>query len=245
MYIDELSHKLNASNLGCHINGHSFNNIVYADDMVLLATSPNSLQKLLDICSLYAEDHDIVYNVKKSKCMTIKPKLYRNIRVPLLFINGCSLDLVSTYTYLGVVMNDTFYDDDDISRQMCAIYSRGNSLIRKFKFANDTIKVQLFKTFICNFYCAALWSRYHISMYRRIVVSFKRIYRNMFQVRDGSITACMINTGCDPFEVILRKSVYGFRARLFNSDNRLVSVLCDSFYFLNSSVASKWNSMLF
>ena len=33
-------------------------------DMVILSPSANALQKLLDICSVYSEKHDIVYNVK-------------------------------------------------------------------------------------------------------------------------------------------------------------------------------------
>ena len=65
------------------LNGQSFNHIVYYDGM--LASLPNALQKLLDICESYAKEHDILYSVKKSKCMIVKPKVFKDIYVPLVF----------------------------------------------------------------------------------------------------------------------------------------------------------------
>ena len=52
----------------------------YADDMIILSPSATALQKLLDIldiCSVYSEKHDIVYNVKKSVCMVINSAKYK------------------------------------------------------------------------------------------------------------------------------------------------------------------------
>ncbi len=245
VYIDNLSCKLNDSKLGCNFNGQSFNNIVYADDMVVLASSPKSLQKLLDICNSYAAEHDIVYSVKKSKCMTIKPKLFRDIDVPTFYIGGSPLKVVSRYTYLGVVINDDLCDDNDIARQTSSIYARGNSLIRKFKSANDHVKLQLFKTYICTMYGAPLWSQYHVNSYKRIVVAYKRIYRNMLQIKIGSITADMIKVGCDPFDVIIRKYVYSFRNRVIQSNNPMLCVIFQSVGFMYGTVANKWKSILF
>ena len=49
----------------------SQSSLSYADDMVILNPSATALQKQLDICSVYLEKHDIVYNVKKSVCVVI------------------------------------------------------------------------------------------------------------------------------------------------------------------------------
>ena len=38
--------------------------IVYADDTVIMAPSPDALQELLNICDKFAIEHDIIYNVK-------------------------------------------------------------------------------------------------------------------------------------------------------------------------------------
>ena len=39
MYVDELSEELNTCNVGCNLNGHLINHIMYADDLVLISQS--------------------------------------------------------------------------------------------------------------------------------------------------------------------------------------------------------------
>ena len=36
-YVDELSEKLKKCNVGCNLNGHLINHIMYADDLVLIS----------------------------------------------------------------------------------------------------------------------------------------------------------------------------------------------------------------
>ena len=77
LYIDELSGRLSTSNVGCFIDGTCMNHFFYADDICLLAPSAISLQELINICATYGEEHDILYNPLKSKCMIIKPNRYK------------------------------------------------------------------------------------------------------------------------------------------------------------------------
>ena len=39
VYVDELSEELNKCNVGCNLNGHLINHIMYADDLVLISPS--------------------------------------------------------------------------------------------------------------------------------------------------------------------------------------------------------------
>ena len=91
--------------------------------------------------------------------MTIKPQLFRDIAVSTFYIDGSPLKSVSSYTYLGIVINDDMCDNNDITRQASPIYARGrgNCLICKFKSANDSVKSQLFRTYICTLYGAPLY----------------------------------------------------------------------------------------
>ena len=57
IYTDELSEKLDLSGVGCRYLG-SVNHLCYADDMVLLSPTPQGLQKMLDICTDYAGNHN-------------------------------------------------------------------------------------------------------------------------------------------------------------------------------------------
>ena len=94
--------------------------------------------------------------------MCVKSKRYKHVHVPKFTLNGRSLRQVSEEKYLGCIMSDDFSDDLDLSRQMRAIYTRGNMLIKNFKSCSDDVKLQLFKTYCSNLYCGQLWSTYKV-----------------------------------------------------------------------------------
>ena len=47
-----------------------------------MAPTAHSLQKLLNICHDFAKESDILYNVKKTKCMMFLPKWLRDLNEP-------------------------------------------------------------------------------------------------------------------------------------------------------------------
>jgi len=173
--------------------------------------------------------------------MTVKPKVFKDIDVPSFYLNNKSLKCVTSYTYLGVEITDDLSDSQDIGRQKSAIYARGNSLIRKFSVTTVDVKVQLFKSYISTFYCASLWNHYSIrSDYNRAVIAYKRIFRNLFSIKEGSITGYMVRLGCNPFDVVVRKSACSLNRRISESENSLLNVMFNSLYFCYSSLACKW-----
>ena len=63
VYMDGLSDQLNNSNIGGNFgSGQLVNHIRYADDMCLLSFSLAGMQKLLNMCDQYSNDHDLIYN---------------------------------------------------------------------------------------------------------------------------------------------------------------------------------------
>ena len=69
-YIDELSHMLASSGVGCHIGELPMNNFAYADDPVLLASTPRGLNILLEICLKLASSYFIKYSIEKTVCIS-------------------------------------------------------------------------------------------------------------------------------------------------------------------------------
>ena len=117
VYIDGLNSMLSNSNYGYELNNMNFNNLSYADDMVLLAPSLDALQKLVTICENFAKEYDILYNSKKSICMCFCPKsrkLNGNYRTTLC---GEELNYAQSTTYLGCVISNDGRDELDIKRQ--------------------------------------------------------------------------------------------------------------------------------
>ena len=161
VYVDDLSLKLTTLKNGCNLNNIFINHFMYADDTVLLAPSAVSLQKLINACSQFAADNDMIFNYKKTVCMYIKSKKSNDLQIPNFTLNDNVIDLVDHEKYLGVINSSNCKDDDDLNRQMRSLYGRGNALVRNFKHCSDLVKFQLFKTFCCNLYCCHLWSFFY------------------------------------------------------------------------------------
>ena len=109
--------------------------------------------------------------------MCFKPNSLNGLFVPTLCLNDVPLTFVTSNKYLGVIIHDKHQDDDDIMRYVKSLYSRGNMLISRFKTCSSSIKVKLFRSFLCNAYGCHLWSTYKQYTHKRVVVAFNNIHR--------------------------------------------------------------------
>ena len=67
VYLDGLLEELSDSGVGCYW-GHMFAGaLCYADDIVILAPCASALRRMLDICSLYAHDHGLLFKASKTQ----------------------------------------------------------------------------------------------------------------------------------------------------------------------------------
>jgi hypothetical protein len=132
VYIDTLSASLSSSQVGCSIGATYLNHLFYADDLVLLSPSPKGLQKLVDLCCVLSNSHSIVFNPKKTVCMSFLPPHCKINSSPCIILDGQRLPFRSSCKYLGVFINDHLSDDEDILRQQRSFYMRCNYLMRNF-----------------------------------------------------------------------------------------------------------------
>ena len=87
---------------GIKVGGQCINNIRYADDTVLIATSENDLQALLDIVNRESNKLGLNLNTKETEVMTVsKKKDAPNCHIT---IQGNPLQQVSQFKYLGSMM---------------------------------------------------------------------------------------------------------------------------------------------
>ena len=90
---------LSTSSFGCHVGDNFFRCIMYADDLILLSPSLSGLQHLVDICSVYAKDHNLVFNTKKTICTVVgNPKF----TVSNICIDNQVIQWTNQFKYLGV-----------------------------------------------------------------------------------------------------------------------------------------------
>ena len=67
----DLLMRLSLSGVGCYIGMSFVSTLAYADDIVLIATTPNATCKLLAICDDFAAQYDIVFTGDESKFLVI------------------------------------------------------------------------------------------------------------------------------------------------------------------------------
>jgi hypothetical protein len=195
LYIDDLSTLLADTQVGCYIDSTCVNHFFYADDMCLLAPSATGLQKLLDVCQQYGVVHDIVYHPVKSMCMTILPKRYK-LSIPSLSLNNADLMYTDSIKYIGVVLNSNFNDDGDISRQLRSLYASSNTILRKFAYCTQKVKLHLLESYCLNFYCSAIWCDYSKQSIFKFRVAYNNVFRNLlgYGRRDSASSMFVVNT---------------------------------------------------
>ena len=129
VYVDELSEELKKCNVGCNLNGHLINHIMYADDLVLISPSSAGLSQLLRECEKFGTRHDVKYNAKKCAAMIYRSMTLKGCTISNFKLNGMILHVVTSY--LGHYIIDDLSDDDDdiIRKNVRTLFVQGNSLI--------------------------------------------------------------------------------------------------------------------
>ena len=145
--MDNLSAKLRACNTGCMVGETLVNHLMYADDLVVLSPSSAGLQQLLDLCSEYGLQHDIIFNASKSAVLICRTKEDKHLNFPLFKLSDNSLEVWSKIKYLGHFITDQMTDDDDIYRQCQKLYAQAYTIARMFSQCSTNVKVSLFNTF--------------------------------------------------------------------------------------------------
>jgi len=86
---------------------HTFNHLLYADDLVILSESPTGLQHCLNALDNYCEKWRLNINIKKTKIMILSKterKAKTDSNAYLFDFNDNRLELVKKYKYLGLTV---------------------------------------------------------------------------------------------------------------------------------------------
>ena len=99
-----------------------------------------ALQCLLNVCDKYALSAELKYNTKNTFCMCVRPKWIKDLQPLCITLNGMQLKFVNEHCYLGVIMTSNMSDVADMQRQIKAIYTRGNGIIKHFRHCSEMSK---------------------------------------------------------------------------------------------------------
>ena len=176
VYVDKLNLMLKNSRVGCHIADTCVNHFSYADDMVIVTPDAKSMNHLLNICNSFASEHFITYSITKTEAMVIKPRNLSDFSPPMLYLGGQSINYVEKFKYLGHIIT---IDDLDIEKEVKNLYIRGNTIVRKFGFLSNEVKLMLFKSYCYCIYGSSLWSKYRATTMNKLRVAYNNIFRKL------------------------------------------------------------------
>ena len=159
IYIDALISKISKLDIGCNLGLLRSNIVAYADDIVLIAPSAKALQFLMNVAAVEISKLQLNFNLDKTKTMVFRSSSNRSNALMLEshHINGHPVECVTSIRYLGYILTFDLNNTDDMNRVKSKFYIEFNSILRKFTFADNYVKLFLFKQYCLQFYGAELW----------------------------------------------------------------------------------------
>lgn len=142
LYINDLAQEIKNLNLGVNINGRLLSILLYADDMVLIATCEKDLQEMLNAMNIWCSKWRLHINEQKSQIVHFRKKRKAKTNYNFKFGN-MSLNVVSQYKYLGIVLDEHLTFDECVESLSQSGFRALGGLISKFKI----LKNVSFKTF--------------------------------------------------------------------------------------------------
>ena len=132
VYVNDLVNELNSLNMGIDINGRQICCLLYAYDIVIFTNTADKLQALLDLVHNWCFKWKMKLNYNKSNVMHFR--ISRRSRTTVLVnFDTTALTTVSTYKYLGVLL-DEHLNFDKAVEELCHSAGRAlGTIIGKFK----------------------------------------------------------------------------------------------------------------
>lgn len=106
IFINDLIQEINNMNLGIELGNRKLSILLYADDIALVANSPEDLQTMLNKLHEWCKRWRVLINTNKSKCLHFRKN--RTKETSFNFTIGSNkLEKVDNYKYLGVKLTHT------------------------------------------------------------------------------------------------------------------------------------------
>ena len=161
--INDLIKELKYTGIGINVNDLIICCLAYADDIALIADSPENLQELLSVAYQWCNKWRFIINPSKSNVVHYRnpPKAQTKFKFSL-GNNGPKLDVVDSYKYLGIYL-DQYLTFNKATEVLSNASGRAlGSMISKYKSMKEmgySTYSALFRSLVCPVmdYGAAIW----------------------------------------------------------------------------------------
>ena len=152
------------------------NILAYADDIVLLSKTKDDLEKLYVTFTEHIRSLKLKMNTSKSKCM-IFSKSKCGSDLAEIKLGDDTLQVVTTYKYLGHHIRNDLDDETDIDARLKQFYVKFNTTFRNFKNTSIETFIHLFCSYCLPDYGLALWNSVNVFK-KQIYKVFRTAYNN-------------------------------------------------------------------
>ena len=129
---------------------------------------------------------------------------------------------VKTVKYLGVYLDSSLADENDINRQVRSLYCTANKLKQNFIRCSSSVKNILFRSYCMTFYASQVWCNYRPSSLKRLRVAYNDSFRILHCLpRYTSAREQQVLYNITIFDALLRKYMYSFVSRCFQSKKQM------------------------
>lgn len=226
VYVDNLLCKIRDQGLGCHIGNVCCGVIGYADDLLLLAPTRESLQHMISICEAYASEYDIKFNGLKSQLMVFG-KCSGNISV---CVSGENVKVVRQMKYLGNMISNCTYDPL-ITNVRNDFICKVNSFLANFSHVSSQVKNSLFQNYCFSLYGSNLCMLDHSSI-SQLSIAWRKAVRRIWNIPYKTHSRLLPHISqCLPIDLILYKRfMKHFISGLNHKNESVRNVFASSLY---------------
>ena len=177
--IDSLLESLRDSGRGCYWDSLFAGAFCYADDLTILAPSPDALRKMIADCEAFAGSHGLYFNASKTQLIC-----FRRTSCPVLSqfcFGGQLLPLTDSVLHLGNTLQFDLSDHSDIRLKTMSFIRKANSVLFSFRCTDPLTKMRLFKAYCLSLYGCSLW-RLDCTELNTLSVCFNNVIRRIWNL---------------------------------------------------------------
>ena len=167
LYLDDLLKNLRSAGLGCQVAGVWVGAAGYADDLLLLAPTRETMSKMLSFCEDYASEHNLMFSTdidpkkSKSKCIYICGKKGNELPANLpdqLVLYGKNLPWVPSAVHLGHEIHQSGNMEHDCRIKRALFIDSSIEIRETFSFAHPNQVLSAVQKYSLHCYGAMLWN---------------------------------------------------------------------------------------
>lgn len=244
LFIDDIVDSLPG---GIEFAGIVIKALLFADDIVLMANSPETLQRMINRLYEFCKMWSLIINLEKSKVMIFKKGGGRRCCNEKWFLSGEQIEVVKKYNYLGMIFTQNLSMEDHLKCKLQKAKIAINTTWRKC-FANKYIahssKFRVFEAVSEStmLYAAQVWGGSRFEEVEKLLRFYiKRIFRLPPNTPNYAI---MLETGLSPLATKTLKLQVDYILKVFNmSSERLPRKVALEALRCNTGWYTKWNDL--